>query len=193
MIGRIKGKLVELEGNVALIETASGVSYEVNLTSSVLSSAKLNHDVEVYSYLHVREDAQVLFGFLTKGEHNLFKLLIGVQGVGPRIAFTVVSFSKEEELLRAVRENNINFFSNIPGLGKKTAMKIILELSQKLGEEFRIGKMYLSEDDKTVIDALVALGFKTQQAKLILSKLPKELSIEDKIKQSLQLVTNKNQ
>lgn len=191
MIGRIKGKLVELDGNIGLIETASGVSYEINLTPSILSSSKLNHEVEIYTYLHVREDAQILFGFRTKGEHNLFKLLIGVQGVGPRIGFTVVSFSKEEELLKAVRENNINFFSNIPGLGKKTAMKIILELSQKLGEEFRLGKMYLSEEDKTVIDALVALGFKTHEARKILSKIPANLSVEEKIREGLRFTVKK--
>lgn len=190
MIGKIKGKLTELEGNIGLLETPSGISYEINITSSIVSAAKLGQSLEIYTYLQIRDDAHVLYGFQTRNEHKLFKLLISVSGVGPRIAFTVISFTKETELLNAIKKNDINFFSKIPGLGKKTAMKIILELSQKLESEFNLAKMYLSEEDKTVVDALVSLGFKTQQAKTILQKLPKELSVEDKIREALRFVSN---
>lgn len=190
MIGKIKGKLIELEGNVGLIETESGVSYEVNLTPTLISSHELNKSLELYTYFQVRDDAQVLFGFKTRKEQNLFKLLIFVSGVGPKIAFTVVSFSKENELIKAIKMNDVNFFSRIPGLGKKTAMKIILELSQKLQSEFKMEKMYLSEEDKTVVDALVSLGFKSQEAKKIMARLPKNLSVEEKIRQGLRLASN---
>ncbi len=188
MIGKIRGKLAELDGNVGLIETSSGVSYEIFLTASALSKNKINSTLEVYTYLQVREDANILFGFETKSEHKLFKMLIAVAGVGPRTAFGVVSFSKEEELLAAVRENDISYFERVPGLGKKTAMKIVLELSQKLDSEFELKKMYLSEEDKTVVDALVSLGFKTNEAKKILSQLPKNLSVEEKIRQGLKIM-----
>lgn len=191
MIGKIKGKLIELNGNVGLVETSSGVSYELNLTPALISSHQLGKQLEVYTYFQVREDAQVLFGFKTREEQNLFKLLISVSGVGPKIAFTVVSFSKEDELISAIKINDVNYFSKIPGLGKKTAMKIILELSQKLQSEFKMEKMYLSEEDKTVVDALVSLGFKSQEAKGILSKLPKNLSVEEKIREALRSATSK--
>lgn len=191
MIGKIKGKLIELNGNVGLVETSSGVSYEINLTPALISSHQLGKQLEVYTYFQVREDAQVLFGFKTHEEQNLFKLLISVSGVGPKIAFTVVSFSKEDELVSAIKINDVNYFSKIPGLGKKTAMKIILELSQKLQSEFKMEKMYLSEEDKTVVDALVSLGFKSQEAKGILSKLPKNLSVEEKIREALRSATSK--
>lgn len=189
MIGKIKGKLVELDGNLSLVETGGGVSYEIYLTSSILSSAKVDQSLEVYTYLHIREDAHILYGFQSRNEYKIFKLLISVSGVGPKSAFTVTSFTKEQELLNAIKDNNINFFSQIPGLGKKTAMKIILELSQKLDSEFQMTKMYLSEEDKTVVDALVSLGFKAQQAKTILGKISKKLSVEDKIREALRLVT----
>ncbi len=96
-----------------------------------------------------------------------------------------------DELVNAVRENNMAYFAKIPGLGKKTAMKIILDLSHKLSSEFQLEKMYLSEDDKTVVDALVSLGFKANEAKKILTKIPKNLNLEEKIKEGLKIGTNK--
>ncbi len=191
MIGKLKGKLIELEGNVGLIETNGGVSYEAFLTPSILSSSSLEKSIEIYTHLQVRDDAHVLFGFKTKKEKQLFILLTTVSGVGPKSAFSVISFSDEDSLMNAIKTNEVGFFSRIPGLGKKTAMKIILELSQKLKSEFQMEKMYLSEDDKTVVDALVSLGFKSLDAKQLLSKLPKNLSVEEKIREALRLTTNK--
>src|SRR3989344_2483518 len=189
MIGKIKGKLSEIEANLGLIETSSGVFYQVFLTPEIINTYKEGADLAVYTYLQVRDDALVLFGFKTKSEYDLFKLLLSVSGVGPKTAFSVISFSKADELVASVKENNSDFFSKVPGLGKKTAMKIILELSQKLQSEFKLEKMYLSEDDKTVVDALASLGFTANEAKKILSKLPKNLSLEDKIKAGLKIGT----
>ncbi len=190
MIGKIKGKLSEIVNNVGLIDTTGGVSYEVYLTPRFLSDHKIDQEVLVYTYLQVREDAHVLFGFDNRDELNFFKLLLTVSGVGPKTAFLVVSFKKAEETMAAVKNNDINFFSGMSGLGKKTAMKIILELSQKLKQEFTLEKMYLSDEDKTVVDAFVSLGFKSQEAKKMLSSIPKTLSVEDKIKKGLQLASN---
>lgn len=185
MIGKIQGKLVEIEGNIGLIKTESGLSYQVFLTSSLVSKYKLEDELDIYTHLQVKEDDLVLFGFETKEEYQLFKMLLSVSGVGPKTAFSVVSFSKAQELLQAIKDNNLEYFTRIPGLGKKTAMKIILELSHKLDTEFKMQSMYLSSEDKTVVDALVTLGYKTQEAKNILSKIPKDLSIEEKIKEAL--------
>lgn len=186
MIGKLKGKLVEVDGNAGLIETAGGVFYRVFLTPSIISNYKLlTTSYEIYTYLQVRDDAMVLYGFETKKEHDFFVLLLTVPGVGPKTAFNIISFTKPEEVVVAVTSNNIEYFTKIPGLGKKTAMKIVLELSQKLKSEFNLEKMYLSKDDKTVIDALVSLGFTSSHAKELLTKIPKDLSIEDKIKKAL--------
>jgi len=191
MIGKIKGKLIEVDNNIGLIETSSGLSYNVFLTPSLLSTLHLPSPIEVYTYLQVREDALVLFGFESKEQSKLFMLLLTVSGVGPKTAYTVISYSEINALFAAIKENNIDYFTKIPGLGKKTAMKIILELSQKLKQEFSLEKMYLSEDDKLVIDAFISLGFKSNEAKKILQQIPKNLSVEEKIKKGLQLSNNK--
>ncbi len=186
MIGKIKGKLVEIDNNIGLIETVSGISYYVYLTPSIIGNNKLGALVHIYTYLQVREDAFVLYGFESKEQTRLFNQLLSVPGIGPKTAYTIICFRKPNELLTAVKKNNIDYFNQIPGLGKKTAMKIILELSQKLKQDFTLEKMYLSEDDKLVVDALVSLGFKVSEAKKILQKIPKNLSVEDKIKKALQ-------
>ncbi len=185
MIGKLKGKLSEVDGNLGLIETSGGVYYSTFLTPSLIANHQPPATVELYTYLQVREDALVLFGFETKKEFQVFKLLLTVPGVGPKTAYSVISYLKPEALYEAVKGNDINSFTNVPGLGKKTAMKIILELSSKLKSEFDMTNMVLSEEDKTVVDALVSLGFKSTDAKNILSKLPRDLSVEEKIKMAL--------
>ncbi len=190
MIGKVKGILTEVDGNVGLIETAGGVSYEVSLPPAILLTP-LQSPVEVYTYLQIRDDAHVLFGFSDKSHVRIFKLLIGVSGVGPKTAFGIVSFATADEIVQAVRDNDSAFFSRVPGLGKKTALKIILELSEKLDSEFEMKQMYLSADDKTVIDALVSLGFNSHDARDILSKLPKDLPLEKKISEGIRLGSKK--
>lgn len=185
MIGKIEGTLSEIEGNIGIIETTSGISYEVFLTPRLITEHIKNRKIELYTYLQVKDDDLVLFGFENLEQKKLFKMLIGVSGVGPKTAFGIISFSNESELFDAVRANDVEFFSKVPGLGKKTAMKILIEVGSKLKSDVQLEKMYMSEDDKTVIDALVSLGFKSHEAKSILSKLPKDLSLEEKIKESL--------
>lgn len=190
MIGKIKGVLTEIEGNVGLIDTSSGLSYYIYLTPGVLNKYKEGDNIEIYTHLQVKEDDWLLFGFLTKQEHKLFKLLISISGVGPKTAFSIISFSNPIELVQSIKDNNVGYLTRIPHLGKKTAMKIALELSHKFETEFKMEKMYLSEEDKTVVEALVSLGFKTQDAKNILSQIPNDLSLEEKIKQALKLTTS---
>ncbi len=190
MIGKLKGSLIEIEGNLGLVETSGGVSYQSYLTPSFIKDHPVGSDVSFYTYLQVRDDALVLFGFETKDESRLFKLLLTVSGVGPKTAFAVISATNSNDLFTAIRTNDTAYFSRIPGLGKKTAMKIILELSQKLKQEFKFEKMYLSDEDKIVVDALVSLGFKSNDAQQILSKIDRELSVEDKIKAVLKIATN---
>ncbi len=186
MIGKLKGKLVEVDKNIGLIETSGGVFYQVFLPTSLLSSI-INYpsSIEIYTYLQVRDDALVLFGFKTKQQHDFFLLLLTVSGVGPKTAFNVISSLKTEEIIRAVTSNEVEALTRVPGLGRKTAMKIILELSSKLKTDFDMKNMVLSDDDQTVIDALIALGYKSYDAKKILSKLPKNLSVEEKLKLAL--------
>lgn len=185
MIGKLKGKLVEVDKNVGLIETSGGVFYQVFLPTSLTTPTSLNSLIEFYTYLQVRDDALILFGFETKQQYDFFLLLLTVSGVGPKTAFSVISAIPLDSLIQFVQSNDVDAFTQVPGLGKKTAMKIILELSSQLKTDFDMKNMILSDDDQTVIGALVALGYKTHDAKKILSKLPKNFSVEEKIKEAL--------
>lgn len=185
MIGKLKGKLVGVDKNIGLIETAGGVFYQVFLTPSLISLIPPNSPIELYTYLQVRDDALILFGFETKQQHDFFLLLLSVSGVGPKTAYSVISFLKIEEITKSVFENNIEILTQVPSLGRKTAMKIILELSSRLKTDFDMKNMILSDEDKTVIEALVALGYKASEARTIFSKLPKNLTVEEKIKKAL--------
>lgn len=189
MIGKIKGTLYSVDNNIGLIETPSGLSYNVYLTPSCISHFKIGDSINVFTHLQVREDALTLFGFETKEEHDMFKLLMTVSGVGPKTAFGVVSFFKPSELINAIKSQDVDTIKQVPGLGKKTTMKIILELSQKLKEDFNFQKMYLSEDEKIIIDALISLGFGANEVKKVLNKIDKQLSLEQKIKEGLKLLT----
>ena len=189
MIGKIKGILTEVEENEGLIETASGVFYKVFLTNSILTSSLPPSEVEITTYLQVRDDALVLFGFKTKQEYKLFNLLLDVPGVGPKSAFTIVSFSKAEELIAAVKQQDLKYFTRIPGLGKKTAMKIMLELSSKFDTEFKLDQPMETEEDKMVIDALSSLGFKVSEARAVLEKLPAGLEVEQRVKKAIQILS----
>ena len=187
MIAKIKGKLIDIEGNKGFIETASGLTYEVFLVPSIIKNNIIGKNVEVFTQLIVREDSQTLYGFVDKSEINIYKMLLSISGIGPKVAFSVISFSNPESLLTAVKNNDVDFFTRVPGLGKKTALKIVIELSGKLESGFSIEKIYMSEDDKLVLDALVSLGFKADEARKIMTNIPKNIPVEEKIKKGLEL------
>jgi len=190
MIAKLTGTLSEFDEKSAVIDTASGVSYELFIMPSALSNKQLGDSLSVYTYLQVRDDAHVLFGFVSNEEKRFFHLLLSVPGVGPKTAFSIVSHITLEQAVKAVRSNTVKLFSEIPGIGKKTAMKILLELSVKFKTEFKF-EQQLSSDDKTVIDALVELGYKKSEAQQLFEKLPKELSIEKKIQEALRMSVQK--
>lgn len=190
MIAKLTGILSEFDDKKAVIDTASGVSYELFITPNALSQKQLGDTLSVYTHLQVREDAQVLFGFANSEEKSFFHILLTVPGVGPKTAFGIVSHVSFEQAVEAVRTNSVKLFSEIPGIGKKTAMKIVLELSQKFKTEFKF-EQHLSNDDKTVIDALVELGYGKNEARQLFEKLPKELSIEKKIQEALRMSVGK--
>ena len=191
MIGKIKGTLIEISGNESLIETSSGVSYQVFLPPSVILNSKLGEKIYIYTYLQVKEDAHTLFGFSNKSDYNIFKLLLSVDGVGPKLAFTIISFTNSHDIETAIRTSDVTYFNAIPGIGKKTAQKILLELSGKFDSEFNINKMTLSENDNLVIQALLSLGFDRRSAHRALSQLEPTFSVEDKIKHAIKKMTNK--
>lgn len=191
MIGKIKGTLCELDGNIGLVETTSGLFYQIFLTNSVLFSlpAKLPHEVEMYTHLHVREDALTLFGFSNKKEMKIFNMLLNVSGVGAKSAFHIISSVKPDDLVNAVRQNDHAFFTQIKGLGKKTALKIILELSSKFDSEFSFEEKHITPEDTTIVEALISLGFEKRDITTILLKLDATTSVEERVKKGIKLLT----
>lgn len=184
MIGKIKGTLTEILGNDGLVDTVSGLSYWVVLPKT-LGVLKLPQEVSFYTYLQVREDAHILYGFQNLSQFKMFQLLLTVDGVGPKTAHTVISFKTQEEIVTAVRMQDVSAFTSISGLGKKTAQKIILELSSKMKTEFDLAQAIDKPVDSEALDALVALGYKKQDAHKMLEKIDPALSLQEKIKIAL--------
>ena len=189
MIGKIKGTLAEIHGNEALIEATSGVSYYIFVAPSLIS--KKGQDIDVYTYLNVKEDELSLFGFATHEEFDLFRLLKSVDGVGPRTAFTVILSSNFTDIKTAIVSKDVLFFERIKGIGKKTAQKILLELSSKLGAEFELSDIEDTPDNKDALEALKALGFRAGDIRTVLRNLDSTLSLEEKIKAGLQKLTSR--
>lgn len=190
MIGKLKGKLSELDGNIAFIETSGGVYYKVFLPPKIIVKNKIKSEIEIYTYLQVREDNLTLFGFENKKQFRLFEMLLSVDGIGPKSAFNIISFADSDKILDAVVHNNLDFFTTIPGIGKKTSQKILLELSSQLKKPFNLTSIVLSQDDALVVDALVSLGFKKFESTKVVVKLDKKLSVEEKIKDAIRKMTS---
>lgn len=189
MIGKITGILQEIRGNQAYIETTSGVTYLAYILPSLAHN--IGSQVQVYTHLDVKEDALVLYAFETQDEYRLYLKLIAIDGIGAKLAFNICSFAKPENIIGAVTGQDIEFFKKIPGVGKKTAQRILLELSGIVGTEFDLSSLAISQDDLTVLDALESLGFSKKDSQPALSSLPKDLTIEEKIQQVIQYMTKK--
>lgn len=186
MIGSLKGT-VELLDNPHVIIDVGGVGYRVLLYNSLLSKLKLNDQVKLYTYTHVKEDALELFGFSSLDDLKLFENLIGVSGVGPKTASTLFSYGSRSEIVEAIIKGNVDFFTNVPRLGKKNAQKIIIELKNKMGS---LEDLDLSEEgqkeNREVVEALKGFGFSLKEA-LEAAKVVKDhgKTVEEKIKLAL--------
>ena len=188
MIGKIKGVLVETDGKEGLIETSGGVSYRVQLTPKALAQL-VPSALEVYTYLQVREDAQVLFGFDTREQYRMFQTLLTVDGVGPKTAHGVLGHLSVADIINAVQVKSLDAFTAVPGLGKKTAQKIILELCSKLKSDLDIAAIIETPVDNEALEALVTLGYKVGEAKEMLRPIDSTLSTESKIQMALKKKT----
>src|SRR6202044_2850439 len=162
MIAHLRGKLLTKHPNQAVVETA-GVGYEVNISVPTFSELPANgSDVSLYIHTHVREDLLALYGFFHPTEKQLFEKLITVSGIGPKLAITILSGMAAEEMTRAIRGNDVARLLRIPGIGKKTAERMVLELRDKLPEVGDIttpAASTLSAVEEDVLSALLNLGY----------------------------------
>jgi len=176
MIAHLRGKLLAKHPNQAVVETA-GVGYDVTISIPTFSDLPgLGNEVALHIHTHVREDQIALYGFLRPAEKKLFEKLITVSGIGPKLAITILSGMPADEMVGAIRGNDIARLTGIPGIGKKTAERMVLELRDKLplagvGEAPAAPVMTAIEED--VLSALVNLGYQRTVAERALASVAK--------------------
>ena len=186
MIARLRGRPA---GRTAegLVLDVNGVGYLVAATPSVLRRAGAGSELTVETYLHVREDALQLYGFADAGERELFQHLLTVSGVGPKVALAVVWGSPAPELRRAIAHGDHARFQAIPGIGRKTAERIVLELKEKLGADTEPSLAAVGELPGHLVarDALVELGYSVADAELALADVDPALPAEERVRLAL--------
>jgi holliday junction DNA helicase RuvA len=187
MIGRLSGVLLEKNPPQVLIEVA-GVGYEVDVPMSTFYNLpSVGESTQLLTHFVVREDAQVLFGFLTSPERSMFRQLIKISGVGPRMALAILSGLSVDELAQALSTQNSARLVKVPGIGKKTAERLLLELKDKFTHEAQARNEQSAGGD--IAQALVALGYSDREADAALRHLPAEVGVAQGIKMALKALT----
>ena len=186
MIGKLTGNLIEKNPPEVLVD-CNGVGYEVQVPMSTFYNLPgLGEKVSLLTHFIVREDAQLLYGFATAQERQTFRELIKVSGVGPRTALSVLSGMGADDLAQAVALQEAGRLVKVPGIGKKTAERLLLELKGKLGDAIgSAGATIKSDAQSDILQALLALGYSDKEAAASLKALPADISVTDGIKQAL--------
>ena len=201
MIGRLRGKLIEKQAPEILIE-CHGIGYEVTVPmTSMYALPELNEEAIIYTHFVVREDAQLLYGFANRTERKLFRLLIKASGVGPKLALAILSGMSAEQFVSCVAHDDVTTIVKIPGVGKKTAERLLIEMRDRIKDWHTQDSLPIGENEPLVINnneqfasnskgdamnALVSLGYSQAQAdKAIKSIYTKDKSSEDLIRDAL--------
>ena len=197
MISYIKGILVEKNPAYAIVETAGGIGFYINISLATFSALpQEKEEVCLLTYFIVKEDAQILYGFKEEEERELFKLLISVNGIGPNTGRLILSSMSVGEVLNAIATENVKAIQSIKGIGAKTAQRLIVELKDKTKKtdwavQKKISTAY-NNNKYDALTALIALGFPKAGAESVLDKVIKaegiDLSVEELIKKSLKLL-----
>lgn len=190
MIGRIQGKLIEKNPPQVLIDV-HGVGYEIDVPMSTFYNLPaVGQDVVLLTHFIVREDAQLLYGFATAQERSVFRILIKISGIGARTALAILSGMSCEALAQAVSRSDSAMLTRVPGIGKKTADRLVLELKGKLGADLSGPALGANPNDarSDVAAALVALGYSEKEAQAAAKRLPEDISVNDGIRQALKSI-----
>ncbi|MBQ6394130.1 Holliday junction branch migration protein RuvA [Candidatus Saccharibacteria bacterium] len=190
MIAHIKGKVAEKFENSIIVDV-HGVGYELTVSQIDFDAANLDDEMKFYTYHHIRENSEELFGFSTLAAKKIFEMLISVQGIGPKAAINILSLAPAEEVRNAIANADSAFVSKASGVGKKSAERVIVDLRDKVGIPSHYGatdvvgvKTTVAENDEA-LDALIALGFPLKEATAALEKVDTSLSVEDRIREAL--------
>jgi holliday junction DNA helicase RuvA len=187
MIGRLSGLLAEKNPPQVLVD-CNGVGYEVDVPMSTFYNLPgVGEKVSLLTHFVVREDAQILFGFGSASEREAFRQLIKISGVGPRTALSVLSGMSVADIAQAVTAQDAGRLVKVPGIGKKTAERLLLELKGKFGADLALGTAggATSDAQTDILQALVALGYSDKEAAASLKALPKDVGVSEGIKLAL--------
>ncbi len=189
MIASLHGVLESLGGDYAIINVG-GVGFRVFMPTSVVSAlGKVGEEVRVFTHLHVKDDDISLYGFGSADELTLFETLIGVSGLGPRLALAMLSTLNVEQLTMAIATGSIDLLTTAPGIGKKMANRLVLELKDKIGAGLiTTPAIQIAQENTDVLAALTSLGYSVAEASRAVATLPaaSELSVEERVKLALQ-------
>ena len=189
MIAGLQGKLESLGSDYVIIDV-NGIAFLVYMPTSGLSSlGKIGEEVKIHTYLHLREDNAALYGFTSADELRLFQTLLGVSGLGPKLALAMLSAMSPDKLVLAIAGGSADLLTAVPGVGKKVAQRIILELRDKIGVGWMTtAGVQVAEENAEVLAALISLGYSVTEASRAVATLPLDpkLSLEEKVKLALQ-------
>jgi len=189
MIAGLHGKLESVGSDWAIIDVG-GIGFQVYMPTSSLSIlGAIGEEVKLYTHLHLREDNATLYGFASTDELGLFQSLIGVSGLGPRLALAILSAMSVDKLTMAIATGSTDLLTVVPGIGKKVAQRLILELKEKIGAGWiTTPAAQLAQENTDVLAALTSLGYSVAEANRAVATLPpsSDLSLEERIKLALQ-------
>ena len=187
MIARLRGRAVSWDAD-GLVLDVGGVGYLLHATPGAVGKADGGDEVVLETHLHVREDALQLYGFADAGERELFRLLLGVSGVGPKVALAIVSGYSPSELRRAIVREDAALFQTIPGIGKKTAQRVVLELKEKIAPLAAVAaapEVGAGDGHVMARDALVELGYSVAEAEERLAETDPDSTPAERVRQAL--------
>lgn len=182
MYAYIKGTISEIHPSYVVVENGD-IGYHLVVSNPYRFNLK--SQVTVYTHFHIREDAHILYGFLSKEERELFIRLIGVNGIGPKSALSILATGEISGIVSAIESQNVKYLTKFPGIGPKSAQQIILDLKGKINLEDHV---LLPEETQEVLEALIALGYSRKEAEKVTAKVDSTLSTNDQVKQALQLM-----
>ena len=188
MIATIRGEVSQIEENALILEVG-GVGLRVLVPAPLQAKAKAGEKVFLYTHLQVREDALTLYGFASQSDRELFNILLGVDGVGPKVALSVLSTMTLDAIQRAVFADEPEVLSRVPGVGKKTAQKMGIHLKDKLKPSDTLSQVAsMTDKDSEVLEALTALGYSVVEAQAAIQSIAKDApdDVEDRLRLALQ-------
>jgi holliday junction DNA helicase RuvA len=189
VIGRIRGELLE-KNPPQVVVMSHGVGYEIDVPMSTFYLLpRTGEEVALLTHLVVREDAHLLYGFMTAGERSAFRQLLKISGVGPKVALSVLSGLSVDDLSVAVASQDAARLTKVPGIGKKTAERLVLELRDKLPVAITLTQATASQSGGDVLNALLGLGYNDREAAAAVKQLPADLQLADAIRQALKLLS----